>query len=393
MTASPATSAFDHAARLARTKLRMREAAIDVLLVPSPENMFYLAGCDGWSFYLHQMLIVAKDRPAPIWIGRSVDRTAASRSAVLDAASIRPYGDDCIQSPTRHPYDFVAEQILAEGWGKATIAISMDGYFVSPRGVDTLRRRLPEARIVDDGDLVNWQRLVKEPAEIACMRAAGAIAKAALTRAVPSVRVGNRSCDTAAEILHAQTVSSTGVPGEYTAIAPLIIDGNGPAMPHTTWSDAAYRAGQLVVLEFAGAYRHYHCPIARTVSIGKPDALHRDAAAAIAAGMKVAMRACVPGAVAEDVAAQCIAAIQAAGFKRAGRVGYSTGIGFPPDWGEHTVSLRPGDATKLQSGMTLFLIPALWGETWSVGLGETLLVEEGGAKPLTDLDFELIVND
>ncbi|MBC8794203.1 MAG: ectoine hydrolase DoeA [Tagaea sp. CACIAM 22H2] len=393
MNVAPAIPAFDHAARLARTKLRMREAGIDVLLVPSPENMFYLAGCDGWSFYLHQMLVVAQDRATPIWIGRSVDRVAASRSPVLDAASIRPYGDDCIQSPTRHPYDFVAEQILAEGWGNATIAIAMDGYFVSPRGVDTLRRRLPEARIVDDGDMVNWQRLVKEPAEIDCMRKAGTIATAALTRAVPTVRAGRRACDTAAEILQAQTAPSTGVSGDYTAIAPLIIDGNGPAMPHTTWSDAAYRPGQLVVLEFAGAYRHYHCPIARTVSIGKPDALHQEAAAAIAAGMKAAMRACVPGAVAQDVAAECIAAIQAAGFKRAGRVGYSTGIGFPPDWGEHTISLRSGDMTKLQPGMTLFLIPALWGDSWSMGLGETLLIDESGAKPLTDLDFELIVND
>ncbi len=393
MNAAPAISAFDPAARLARTKLRMREAGIDVLLVPSPENMYYLAGCDGWSFYLHQMLIVALDRAAPIWIGRSVDRTAASRSSVLDARSIRPYGDDCIQSPTRHPYDFVAEQILGEGWGKATIAISMDGYFVSPRGVDTLRRRLPDARIVDDGDLVNWQRLVKEPAEIDCMRKAGAIAKAALARAVPTVRAGVRSADTAAEILRAQAAPSPDLVGDYTAIAPLVIDGNGPAMPHTNWSDAAYRPGQLVVLEFAGAYRHYHCPIARTVSIGKPDALHQDAAMAIAEGMKAAMRACVPGAIAQDVAAECIAAIQAAGFKRAGRVGYSTGIGFPPDWGEHTVSLRPGDMTKLAAGMTLFLIPALWGESWSVGLGETLVIGDGGGRPLTDLDFQLIVND
>lgn len=393
MNASPLPRIFDHAARLARTKILMREAGIDVLLVPSPENMFFLAGCDGWSFYLHQMLIVARDRAAPIWIGRSVDRTAASRSPVLDAASIRPYGDDCIQSPTRHPYDFVAEQIAAEGWGKATIAIAMDGYYVSPRGVDALRRRLPDARIVDDGDLVNWQRIVKDPVEIECMRNAGAIAKAALARAVPTVRAGIRSADTAAEILRAQAAPSPDLVGDYTAIAPLIIDGNGPAMPHTTWSDAAYRPGQLVVLEFAGAYRHYHCPIARTVSIGKPDARHRDAAAAIAEGMKAAMRACVPGAIAEDVAARCVAAIRAAGFERAGRVGYSTGIGFPPDWGEHTISLRPGDRTKLVAGMTLFLIPALWGEAWSVGLGETLLVGEGGGRPFTDLAFDLIVND
>jgi len=269
----------------------------------------------------------------------------------------------------------------------------MDGYFVSPRAVDTLRRRLPEARIVDDAGIVNWQRLVKEPEEIACMRIAGETAKAALRRAGPTVRIGGRSCDTAAEILHAQAAPVGGVSGDYPAIAPLIIEGTAPAMPHTTWSNAPYRVGQTIVLEFAGVHRHYHCPIARTVSIGRPLQLHRDAAAAIAGGMAAAIRCMRPGVTCEDVAAACVEAIQAGGFKRAGRVGYSTGIGFPPDWGEHTVSLRPGDRTPLQAGMTIFMIPALWGEAWSVGLGETVVVTQNGGIPLTDIDFDLIVND
>jgi len=388
-----AAGTFEYAARIGRTKTRMREEGIDVLLVPSPENMFYLAGCDGWSFYLHQLLIIHSSRLNPIWIGRSVDKVAAARSPVLDAASIRPYGDDCIQSDVRHPYDAVAEQLISEGWASSVIAVSMDGYFISPRAVDTLRRRLPDARIVDDMGIVNWQRLVKEPEEISCMRTAGRIAKEALRRAAPTVRADRRSCDTAAEILHAQAAPAGGVSGDYPAIAPLVIDGTAPAMPHTTWSNAPYRPGQTVILEFAGVHRHYHCPIARTVSIGEPTQLYRDAATAIAAGMTAAIKSMRPGVTCESVAATCIEAIQAGGFTRSGRVGYSTGIGFPPDWGEHTASLRSGDKTPLQAGMTIFMIPALWGDAWSVGLGETIVVTEDGGVPLTDIDFDLIVNN
>ena len=30
------------------------------------------------------------------------------------------------------------------------------------------------------------------------------------------------------------------------------------------------------------------------------------------------------------------------GLEKASRIGYSVGLGYPPDWGEHTMSLRPG---------------------------------------------------
>ena len=36
--------------RIARTKQRMEEIGVDVLLVASPANQFYLTGYDGWSF-------------------------------------------------------------------------------------------------------------------------------------------------------------------------------------------------------------------------------------------------------------------------------------------------------------------------------------------------------
>jgi ectoine hydrolase len=384
---------FDHRARLERVKARMATIGLDVLLVPSPENMFYLAGCDGWSFYLHQLLMLHRERAAPIWIGRSVDRAAAARSPVLDAASIRPYGDDCIQSDQRHPYDAVAEEIESAGWSGAVVGLPMDAYYVSPRAVDTLRRRLPNARIVDDRNLVNWLRLIKDPDELVCMRQAADITKAAFSRAVPTVRIGGRHCDTAAEILHTQAAPSPTSSGELPAIAPLIISGDGPAMPHTTWSDAEYRSGQSFILEFSGSFRHYHCPIARTVSIGAPDAVRIRAARAISCALERAAKAAVPGARCEDIAKACLSEIRQHGFERSGRVGYSTGLGFPPDWGEHTLSLRAGDRTEVQAGMTIFMIPALWGDLWSVGIGETILVTEHGGISLTDIGFDLIVND
>jgi len=124
-----------------------------------------------------------------------------------------------------------------------------------------------------------------------------------------------------------------------------------------------------------------------------PDAVRIRAARAISCALERAAKAAVPGARCEDIAKACLSEIRQHGFERSGRVGYSTGLGFPPDWGEHTLSLRAGDRTEVQAGMTIFMIPALWGDLWSVGIGETILVTEHGGISLTDIGFDLIVND
>ena len=58
-----------------------------------------------------------------------------------------------------------------------------------------------------------------------------------------------------------------------------------------------------------------------------------------------------PGNTAEQVEAAWQAVLRKNGLKKESRVGYSVGLAYPPDWGERTASLRPGDTTELQPGM------------------------------------------
>lgn len=56
----------EFADRIARTKQRMEQIGVDVLLVASPANQFYLTGYDRWPFYTPQMVAVADDEEQPI---------------------------------------------------------------------------------------------------------------------------------------------------------------------------------------------------------------------------------------------------------------------------------------------------------------------------------------
>jgi ectoine hydrolase len=379
----------DYRRRIALVQRRMVEVGIDVLIVPAPENMYYLTGYDGWSFYLNQCLVLSLDRPVPFWIGRGSDRHVASASPVIDGVHV--YGDDYIQSQTLGPYDFVADRIIEFGWDEKTIGAPIDAYYFSPRAWLTLQRRLPRAEIRDDGDLVNWVRVIKEQGEVEAMRRAGAIGSKALQGAVPRISEGLRRADTAATILSMLTAPDDETVGGYSAIAPLLISGEGPARPHQTWSDVKYGASGSYIIEISGVFDRYHCPIARTLSLGKPPAQRLAAQEAQVAVLNMIERDVRPGMTCADVADRCSTTLKQHGFSKAGRFGYSTGIAYPPDWGEHTVSIRAGEKTTLIDGMTLFFIPAHWGDDWSVALGETFHITTDGARRMTDLPYDIIV--
>ena len=52
--------------RVAKTRNAMVAAGIDVLFVTDPSNQAWLTGYDGWSFYVHQGVILGLEGD-PLW--------------------------------------------------------------------------------------------------------------------------------------------------------------------------------------------------------------------------------------------------------------------------------------------------------------------------------------
>jgi len=76
-------SAQEYAARLDKVRRAMEARGIDILFAEDPSNMAWLTGYDGWSFYVHQGVLVLKDED-PIWWGRAQDANGAMRTCLLD---------------------------------------------------------------------------------------------------------------------------------------------------------------------------------------------------------------------------------------------------------------------------------------------------------------------
>lgn len=383
----------EYARRLAEVKRRMLKAGFDLIVCQDPANMCWLTGYDGWSFYVPQCVLVHVETADPIWFGRAQDAKAARVTADLPDENIVPFSEPLVQHPVDHPYDELAALIRGRGWGGARIGVEMDAHYYTARCHAHLVAGLPDARFVNNGDLVNWARLVKSEAELALMRAAGRICTETMNAAIARVAAGVPQNQVIAEIYRAQIIGADGAGGDYAAICPLMPVGEGTSTPHLTWSDAPLPANALAMIELAGVRRRYHAPLTRTLHIGPPPERLTDAAKVVVEGVDAALETARPGATCEQVEAAWQAVLRRNGMKKESRVGYPVGLAYPPDWGERTCSLRPGDRTELQSGMCFHIQSGLWLEDWGVAISETFVVTPSGGERLCDVARELIVID
>ena len=217
----------EFADRIAGTKHRMEEIGVDVLLVASPANQFYLTGYDGWSFYTPQMVVVAADEDQPIWFGRGMDAAGARVTVFMDDAHIIPYPDQYVSSAERHPMQLLAEIVRARGWHTQRIGVEMEEYYYTARWHEILTSHLPDATFVDAFLTVNWVRMRKSDREIQYLMEAGTIASAAMRAAVDAVRPGVRQCDVMAELYRVTTGGTPEIGGTFTLQATQRDGGRG----------------------------------------------------------------------------------------------------------------------------------------------------------------------
>jgi Xaa-Pro dipeptidase len=382
----------EYLTRLGKTKQKMAAAGIEVLIVTDPANMNYLTGYDGWSFYVPQMVVVALEVDEPVWIGRGMDASGAKYTSFLSEDNIVGYPDPYVQSPERHPMNFAADVLKQRGWGGHRIGLEMDAYYFSPRGYEALKSELSSAKFLDGNLLVNWVRIEKSAREIEFMRQAGRIVERVMQTAIDTIAPGVRECDAVAEIYRAQMRGTEAFGGDYPAIVPMMPTGEKTSTPHLTWTDAPYGDETAVNLELAACRHRYHSPLARTLYLGShPPARLSETADIVADGMHAALDAVKPGVMCEQIEGAWRAVISRAGMEKQSRIGYSMGLNYPPDWGEHTASLRPGDKTVLQPNMTFHMILGMWMDDWGFECSESFRVTENGHEIFADVPRKLFL--
>jgi Xaa-Pro dipeptidase len=205
----------------------MREQELSVFVSFSPENIFWITGHDSPAYHYVQACVVSLE-DVPVNLLRRIDAT----NTLLRSWSRRVvcYGD------SDEPMQVLAELVEEMAGTGSRIGVETESFFVSVRRFDILRQRLA-TRIVP-AQLVEPLRLVKSAEELACIRMAAGLTKAAMQTAVGMAREGMNENHIAGAVWN--TLVSMG--GEFPGLPPFIVSGprtslglSGISASETNW--------------------------------------------------------------------------------------------------------------------------------------------------------------
>ncbi|MFL5314955.1 MAG: M24 family metallopeptidase [Microvirga sp.] len=362
----------------------MAQARLDGLLMFQQESMYWATGYDTFGFCFFQCLVVTADGRMAL-LTRSADLRQARHTSII--ADVRIWKDAADANPALDLKELCAGLGLA---GKR-LGVEFESYgLVASNGRKLEAAFDGFAPLTDASHLVTRLRAVKSADEIAHVRRAAALANEADAAALAHIRAGADEGD----ILAAQHAAIFRGGGDYPGNEFIIGSGADALL-------CRYKAGRRtlgtrdqITLEFAGAYRHYHAAIMRTVPVGDPKpahlAYHRAAREALLA-CEAELR---PGRTAGDVYAAHARVLDERGLgaHRLNACGYSLGAKFTPSWMDWPMFYE-ANPWEIAPGMVVFAHMILMDSDTETAmtLGRTSLVGEHGAEALTMPALDLVI--
>ncbi|MCP8937041.1 Xaa-Pro peptidase family protein [Alsobacter sp. SYSU M60028] len=374
----------EFASRLVRLQAAMQARGLDGMLLFAQESHYWLTGYDSFGFCFYQCLYVGADGRMAL-LTRSADLRQAQHTSIL--RDIRIWRDAADADPTRDTAAMIRD--LA-GQGRR-LGVEYDSYGLTHFNGKRLEAAMEGvATLVDGSDVVPRLRAVKSEAEIAYVRKAAELSDLADAAALGAARAGADE----GEILAAQHAAIFAAGGDYPG-NEFIIGSDRDALLCRYKSGRRRLAGNdQLTLEFAGAYRHYHAAIMRTVVVGEPRPLHLRYHAAAREALLACEAALKPGATAGDVFDAHTRVFDAHGLAshRLNACGYSLGAKFTPSWMDPPM-FYASNPWVIEPGMVMFAHMILMDSETETAmcLGRTYLVTAEGALTLNAAKLDLML--
>lgn len=372
------------AGRRARAVLAMEERGLDGLLMFRQESMYYLTGYDSFGYVFFQCLYLGTDGRLAL-LTRSPDLRQARHTSVVEDIRI------WVDGPDANPAEDLKDMLREFGLSGRRLGVEYEAYGLTHANGRRLEAALDGFCTLEDAsDLVSRLRVVKSAAELAYVRQAADLADRALDAAHEAIAPGAFEGDVLAA-MHGAVYRGG---GDDPANEFIIGSGRDALLCRYFSGRRHLDPVDQITLEFAGAYRHYHACLMRTVPVGRADPrhveMHRVATDAMAACLE-ALRPGEPiGRVFDAYARVC----DAAGMRphRLNATGYSLGTTFAPNWMDWPM-FYAGNPVEAEPGMVFFLHMILMDSERGIAMcpGQTALVTERGAEVLSKRPLDLVV--
>lgn len=365
----------EHKKRFARARDALRQAKLDGCLMVAPENIYYAGGYETWvGVNSPQFMIFTAKEDAPTLILRNVDLALARETTWI--GDLRTYHLHTDSVP-----DLVRKVLKEKGLSQGTLGIEFQSYALPHAMALTLKEALPGFAFTDCTDLFGDLRLIKSPAEIDMLRAAGEFARIGLDAARRTLKAGISEIALAAEIEAAMRRAGS----DYWAIPTELASGWRSAGGHAAPRPKVIEDGDLVHVEFAGVSNRYHATALQTLAAGSPPKRQTELYDIALQSLRAGLAATKPGAPVDAIEEASLEPLRKAGLEKAAmmRFGYGLGIAYPPIWLE-TLQISRGFDRRLEPGMVFVLHSCLELPDEDIG------VVQGGTYLLTNSGLEML---
>ena len=363
--------------RADRTRRRMAELGVDILLLSVGPDLPYLTGYTAMPLERLTMLVLPRDGDATLVVPRLEAPRVAERPEVF---TLRAWEE------THDPIAIVAGLV-----GRAaTVAV---GDHTWARFVLDLQGALPAARFLAASTVLGPLRAVKDKTEVeALRRAAEAVDRVAADLQAGAVPlIGRTEADVSAD-LGRRIVAE----GHQHVNFAIVAAGENAASPHHEPADRVIRAGDVVLCDFGGTMLDgdgvgYCSDITRCVHLGEPPGEVAEAYAVLHEAQRAATAAATVGTPCEavDATARRIIAGAGLGDRFIHRTGHGIGVEAHEDpyiVAGNAEPLAPGHAFSIEPGI---YVPGRFG----LRLEDIVVATEVGPDELNRADHGLAIVD
>ena len=357
--------AVDHRLdRQAALRRRLEELGLDGLLISHGPNLRYLTGFTGSA----GLLLLLPERALLITDFRYQEQAPAEAGATAEVLLEQSNLWDRLR------------RVLTP---LPKCRLGFESEHLTVRDADRLSR-LDVAEPVPVLELVEQGRVIKDAGEIEAIRAAAALAHAALAELLPTIRAGQTEQEIAARLELNLRVRGS----EWHPFQTIVAAGERSALPHARAGSRALAPGDLLLIDFGATLHGYCADITRTVVLGRADARQREVYDIVAEAQRAAIRGLRPGMSGREGDALARDLIERAGYGDA--FGHSLGHGLGLEVHEAPRLARTA-REPLSAGAVVTVEPGIYLPGWGgVRIEDDILLTASGTQVLTDGRTELL---
>jgi Xaa-Pro aminopeptidase len=338
---------------------------LDGLLITHLPNIRYLTGFTGSA----ALLLV---------LGKTTHLITDFRYAAQAPAEVGPAA--AVEIDQRSVWDRL-RRVLS---GSAAAVLGVESHSLTVRDAERVSG-LTHARIVPTSELVERQRAIKSPEEVAAIRAAAELAQESLAEALTGVRVGQTELEVGAALEAILRRKGS----EWHPFPTIVASGARSALPHGRTSRKTIERGELLLIDFGAQVDGYCADLTRTMVVGaRADDRQRTVHELVQTAQRRAiehMRAGMPAREADALARDLIAM---RGFGEA--FGHSLGHGLGLEVHE-APRVAANSETPLPPHAVVTVEPGVYFPGWGgVRLEDDVYLAPQGAERLSDGQTELV---